>query len=124
MVCLFVLDPQVDDKIKQQLSAVKNILAESTKILCDNLDLEQMLPELKSKGALSFDDCESIKKADTKSEMVDKFIEILRRKPTSAYDNFMETIQQERPDLYNAVNKIGKKHNYEHSSGRSTRIRI
>ena len=79
-------------------------------ILCENLRPDDLLRDLKSKGALKRDDVTKIKKEDTDTEKVDKLIEILTRSPVSSYIAFMGVLQKERRDLYDKVKAIEDKH--------------
>ena len=61
---------------------------------------------MKASGALTQDDVTKILLEKTPTEQVDKLIEVLMRKPESAYTTFMNALQEERPDLYRQVKTI------------------
>ena len=71
--------------------------------------------KLKEKKVLNQDDIDKIRHEKTYTEKMDEMIEILCLKPESAYVFFMETLRQERNDLYNEVKEIQDKYNYEPS---------
>ena len=71
-----------------------------------------MLIQLKTKGAIKQDDVERIKKQDTTTEMVEKLLDILTRKPVSAYEAFMEILEEQRYDLFVQVKDIEIKHHF------------
>ena len=102
IVLLFSKAKQVHNK----LLVMRKTLTEATDALCDNLLPGKMLRSLKSTGALEPDDVERVKKETTTSEQVEKMIGILMRKPVSAYNSFMDILEEERPDLYEKVKDI------------------
>ena len=85
---------------------MQKTLTEATDTLCDNLLPGKMLRSLKSKGALDPDDVERVKKETTTSEQIEKMTDVLMRKPVSAYNTFMDILEEERPDLYGKVKGI------------------
>ena len=89
-----------------RLDPVKKTLLESNVILSANLIPDVILRVMKSKGALTQDEVTKIQLKDTPTEQVDKLIEVLMRKPESAYMAFMEILKGERPDLYGQVKII------------------
>ena len=89
---------------------VKEILRESTKILCDNLSPYDLLLSMVVKGAIKPDDVTRIKNQATDTERVEKLIEVLRRSPVSSYTAFMSVLQGERRDLYAKVKEIEEKY--------------
>ena len=97
---------------ENNLTKVKNILREATNTLCENLQPNDVLRQLKTKGAIKQDDVEKIKKQDTTTEMVEKLLEILTRKPVSAYETFMEALKEDRYDLFEELKDIEAKHEY------------
>ena len=93
------------------LQNVKDILTESTIILCDNLRPEDgLLRSLKTAKAISADHDTIIKNEITDSKKVEKLIEILMRSPVSSYEAFMSSLQKEREDLHKDVMAIQNKH--------------
>ena len=96
----------------EQLKIVKTILTEATDILCENLEPDDILRTLQSKGALKPDDVTKIRSLTTAGEQVERLLNILRRKPVSAYDVFMEALKEEREDLFDIVKEIATKYGY------------
>ena len=93
-----------------QLEAVKLILIESTVFLCENLYTDQVLRHLMARRAITNNDSTHIKAKITEPDRVEKLLDILRKKPVSSYETFMEILRQQRPDLHKAVKKIERKH--------------
>ena len=89
-----------------RLDFVKKTLLESTDILTTNLKPDGILRSMKTKGALTQDDVDTIKSKTTATEQVDELIRVLMRKPESAYRTFMGILQGERSDLYGEVKII------------------
>ena len=81
-------------------------------MLCENLQPSYILRHLKTNGAIKQDDVEKIKRQDTTTEMVEKLLDILMRKPVSAYETFMEALKEERNDLFEDVKDLEAKHEY------------
>ena len=94
------------------MTKVKNILREATVLLCKNLQPTDVVRYLKTKGAIKQDDAEKIKRQETTSEMVEELLDILKRKPVSAYETFMEVLERERHDLFSQVKAIETSHQY------------
>ena len=93
-----------------KLKTVERILTESTVLLSDNLHTDQVLRHLKSRGALTSNDCTHIKAKTTEPDKVEKLLETLQKKPVSSYETFMEVLREKRSDLYEAVKEIEDKH--------------
>ena len=92
------------------LRNVKDILTESTVILCENLRPEDgLLRTLKTTKAISADHDTIIKNETTDTKKVEKLIEILMRSPVSSYEAFMSSLQTEREDIYKEVIIIQKR---------------
>ena len=92
--------------ISDKLHIVEKILMKATQVLCDNLQPKDILISLKSRGTLTTDDVERIESEKTTSDKVEKLLDILNRKPVSAYDMFMEILREKRPDLFEIVHAI------------------
>ena len=97
----------------EQLKIVKIILVEATGILCSNLEPDDILRTLQTKGALKPDDVTKIRSLTTTGEQVERLLNMLMRKPVSAYDVFMEALKEEREDLFDIVKDIATKHDYK-----------
>ena len=91
------------------LDCVKNVLMESTAILCENLNPKDILMRMKSMNALTHDEVTKVNHQVPYAE-VNKLLEILMRKPASSYEAFMSILQEERPDLHKHVKAIEDKH--------------
>ena len=102
----------------EQLKIIKKILAESTDILCVNLEPSDMLRTLQTNGALKPDDVIKIRNLTTTTEQVGKLLDMLTRKPASAFDRFMEALKEEREDLFDMIKDIAAKHRYIHKAGK------
>ena len=102
----------------ERLKIIKKILAESTDILCSNLEPGDMLRTLQTNGAFKADDVTKIKNLTTTTEQVGKMLDLLMRKPVSAFDRFMEALKEEREDLFEMVKDIAAKHRYNHKAGK------
>ena len=100
----------------EQLKIVKNILLEATDILCANLEPDDILRTLQTKSALKPDDVTKIRGLATAGEQVERLLNILMRKPVSAYDAFMEALKEDREDLFDIVKELATKYSYK--SGR------
>ena len=94
---------------------MKAILLEASELLCENLQPSDVLRKLKAKGALKSDDVEKIKRQDTTTEMVEMLLNVLMRKPASAYEKFIEILKVERDDLFVQVTAIELRHGYHKS---------
>ena len=106
------------DREKDNFTKVKNILCEATDLLCENLRPSDVLRQLKTKGAIKQDDVEKIKKQDTTTEKVEELLDILMRKPVSAYETFMEVLKRERHDLFLQVKIIETRYQYQGAAGK------
>ena len=96
-----------------QLTIIKKILIESTSIICDHLDPKIVLRAMKTKGALTHNNVELIESEPVKSDQAEVMLNILMRKPASAYDIFMETLLGNgRKDLYDQIRHIETKYGY------------
>ena len=99
----------MSDKITFQ--NVKDILAESTVILCNNLRPEDgLLLALIAAKAITHDHKTMIKSEVTNTAKTEKLIEILTGSPVASYVSFMTSLQKEREDLYKQVMAIQKKY--------------
>ena len=78
----------------------------------EDLELDTFVLKLKEKKVLGRDDIDNIQHKETYTKKVDEMIEILCLKPESAYVSFMETLQQERMDLYLKAKEIQDKYNF------------
>ena len=89
---------------------VKEILRESTKILCDNLRPYDLLLSMVTKGAIKHDDLTRINNQATDTERTEKLLDILRKSPVSSYTAFISALREERGDLYAKVKAIEEKY--------------
>ena len=90
-----------------ELSIIKRILIASSDIICDNLDPKLVLRTMKIKGALTPYDVELIESMPVKSDQAEVMLNILMKKPASAYEIFMETLLAKgRKDLYDPIKDI------------------
>ena len=94
------------------MAKVKKILQEATDLLCEYLQPGDVLRQLKTKGTIEQKDVEKIKKQDSTTEMVEKLLDILMRKPVFAYETFMEILKEKRHDLFVQVKDIEIKHHF------------
>ena len=93
------------------LQNVKDILTESTLILCKNLRPEEgLLPALVVARAITHDHETMIKNKVTNIEKTETLIDILRGSPVTSYVTFVTCLQKEREDLYKQVMDIQKKY--------------
>ena len=77
-----------------------------------------MLRALQTNGALKPDDVTKIRNLTTTTEQVEKLLDMLTRKPASAFDRFMEALKEEREDLFYMIKDIAAKHRYIHKAGK------
>lgn len=94
------------------LNQIQDILREATDVLCPSLQPAKVLRKLKSKGELTSGDVACIQSHARVDDQVDNLLEILRRKPESAYIAFMKALEIEREDLFWDIKKIEETYDY------------
>ena len=88
------------------------VLQQSTKLLCDNLYAQDILPSLKTEGALTPEDVQEIDNKETESNKLETLLDILSRRSVSHYVKFMVSLKSVREDLYKHIKAIEEKHNF------------
>ena len=102
-----------------QLAIIHEILTESTDIICKYLDPKLVLRTMQAKRALTHDDVQRIESKKVDSDQAAEMLNILMKKPASAYDIFVETLRNEgRKDLYGHFKALESKHGYHGRAGR------
>ena len=97
----------------KQLTIIKRILIASSDNICDNLDPKFVLGTMETQGALTPYDVELIASMPVKSDQAEVMLNILMKKPASAYDIFMESLLAKgRIDLYDPIKDIEMAHGY------------
>ncbi|XP_072018536.1 uncharacterized protein [Amphiura filiformis] len=94
---------------------MQDILLESIEFLCDYLDLEDVLPDLKARRAITDADVEVVRGKESNLR-VEKLLDILRRMPLSSYKIIMEDLEAKRPDLHQKVKELQEEHNFNPGS--------
>ena len=91
---------------------VKKILSEATIILKESSQLENIISHLKAQKALKPWDVDDINKQMPDSAKVDKLIELLRLKPVSTYNTFVQILKTEQLDVYQQIKAVEDKYNH------------
>ncbi|XP_072017205.1 uncharacterized protein [Amphiura filiformis] len=91
------------------LKTMKTVLQRSLGFLCESLQPEDILRNLKTKEVLSAADIQRIRHEITDEEKVDKLLDILSRKPLGCYVKFMQVLKIKRRDLYQKIKKEEEK---------------
>ena len=91
---------------------VKKILSEATNILKESLQLENIISHLKAQKALKPWDVDDINKQMSDSAKVDKLIGLLRLKPVSTYNTFVQILKTEQLDVYQKIKAVEDKYNH------------
>ncbi|XP_072013560.1 uncharacterized protein [Amphiura filiformis] len=86
----------------------RKVLNSVTETMCNFLHPEPILPILKSRDALDDGDVADIRSQVRTEAMVDRLLEILKRKSDEAYGIFMGILKNADRDLYNMVKDIEK----------------
>ena len=98
----------------ERLAIIKKILTAATDAICDNLNPKDILRTMKSKDALSANDCKKIESKVTEGDQAEEMLNILMTKPASAYETFVETLHDKgREDIYRVIKNLEAKHGYD-----------
>ncbi|XP_072023881.1 uncharacterized protein [Amphiura filiformis] len=87
------------------LETMQKVLDSSLVFMCDNLQVEDILIDLKSREVLDESDAQIIRHEITDKKRVEKLLEILHRKPLKCYVMFTKVLKTTRRDLYDKMKK-------------------
>ena len=79
------------------------MLSSATDLLCENLDPSEILERLHAQGVLSTSDVENVNSQGSRDQKVETLLDILKTKPTTKYDCFMNALQEIDGRLYELV---------------------
>ncbi|XP_072051075.1 uncharacterized protein [Amphiura filiformis] len=84
----------------KQRDKVRDIFSSATELLCDNLQLTEVIRKLQANRELDDSDVEIINSIPDRAGRVEKLLSILKMKPVSAYLTFMEALGNVDKELY------------------------
>ena len=90
----------------EEIKLNREILEEANEILSYNLEPREIIKKLRHKRVLNDGDVQAINANLADDERIDKLVEILKRKPRTAYGDFMAVLVGVNPDLYCDVRRI------------------
>ena len=93
----------------EEIKLNREILEEANEILSDNLEPREITKKLRHKRVLNDGDVQVINGNSADEDKTDKMLEILRRKPRTAYGDFMAVLVGVNPGLYCDVRRIEMK---------------
>ena len=99
--------------MENKLQTMRQILRQSTKLLCESLKPADVLRNLKAEEVLTPDEARKIRAKATDADRVELLLEILERKPITSYVTFMEVLKTERGDLHRKVKALERKNNFD-----------
>ncbi|XP_072027202.1 uncharacterized protein [Amphiura filiformis] len=99
------------------MELVKKILRDSTQTICTGLDskgLRETIELLLKKSALLTNDAQTIRSKNTDEDKAEELTNILKRKPVTAYDAFMDVLLEiSKQDLYDQIKHIQDESGYK-----------
>ena len=90
----------------EEMKLNREILEEANEILSEHLEPREIIKKLRHKRVLNDGDVQAINGNLADDERIDKMVEILKRKPRTAYSDFMAVLIGVNPDLYCDVRRI------------------
>ena len=97
----------------------RTILQHHWSNICDNVEPKNILSKFVT--VLTETDKEEIRKQSTKQERCDKLLRILIRRGENAFDAFVNSLDEEAPDLASELIEAGNKKEPNQSSALSDR---
>ena len=87
----------------------KRVLNQQHNTLRENLELSGLLPELRSRGALTKHDVEKVRAKDTSAEQNSLLLELLSKKPDAAYTELVQALDKtNQPHLAKCLQPTGE----------------
>ncbi|XP_072037362.1 immunoglobulin-like and fibronectin type III domain-containing protein 1 [Amphiura filiformis] len=92
---------------------IQEILVDSLEILCEELkEPKYVLRAMISRRALSEEERDTIRNAGDADDQIEMLLHILKTKPASAYETFMQVLHDKAKDLWQKVKEIEAKYEY------------